>query len=342
MALLQIYADKIGQNVRAVKALVENSGVDIAAVTKVFCGDPVLARIIIDNGVSLLADSRLSNLARLRRLPGRRMLLRAPALREAAQAVALADITLVSHGRIVRALSEAAGACGKSHDVILMLDTGDLREGVVDPQEAFDIALLILGLPNIRLAGLGVNYCCMAHVAPTPENLAPAERLKERIETSCGVALPVVSGGNSSSLSLLLEGELPGYVNQLRIGEAIALGRETVHGRDIPGGYRDCFTLSAEIIELREKPVPKEKPESGGLEWRLRALCSLGRQDVHPGDIVPVDKRIKIAGASSDHLALDMQSCRGAYALGDNLSFRMNYAGLLSLMASRDIEREYL
>lgn len=334
MATLHIGLAKFAHNVHVVNGLVRERGADLVAVTKVFSGDAVLARILLDNGVDMLADARLSNLEKLKALPGRRMLLRAPTQAEGAQAVALADVTLISHNETAKALSDAAMASGRRHDLIMMIDEGDLREGVICEGEAVSMAVKIAAMPGVRLAGVGVNFCCMKHVAPTREKLEHAQSIRKSIEARTGAALPVFSGGNSSAFKLLLTGRLPGFVNQLRIGEAIALGVETIHGDSVPGAYQDCFTLTVEIIELREKM------ESG--QPRLRALCAIGRQDIHPADIFPMDSRVRILGASSDHLALSLDACRGGYALGDKVAFKMNYAGLLALMSSADVERRYI
>jgi len=352
MAVIRIDTGKLAANVAALKRLADGCGVEIAAVTKAFCGDPVVARIFVDNGVTMLADSRLSNLRRMAEVPGQRMLLRAPTFDEAAEAVKLCDMTLISHVETARALSASAVAQGRPHAVLLMLDTGDLREGVCDADEAVEIATAVADLPGIELRGLGVNYACMCALLPTPCNLAPLAAVSERITSSSGIGLPVLSGGNSSALSLMMRGKLPAFVNHLRIGESFFRGCETAYGEAIADTHRDCVELRAEIIELREKPsAPGGETGANGFGERrrfenrgrrMRAICSVGRRDVSATDLTPLDPRIEVIGASSDHLVLDMEACRNEYAFGDQVAFSLNYAGVLSAMASPDVERRFV
>ena len=61
-------------------------------------------------------------------------LLRAPTPATAADTVRLADVSLNSEVETVRALDAAAAAAGRRHGIVLMIDLGDLREGIM-PRE---------------------------------------------------------------------------------------------------------------------------------------------------------------------------------------------------------------
>ena len=64
-----------------------------------------------------------------------------------------------------------------------------------------------------------------------------------------------ISGGNSSSLPLLLSGRMPAGVNNLRIGEAILQGgRDTFHSEPWRALDRDAFRLTGELLEVKVKP----------------------------------------------------------------------------------------
>ena len=50
----------------------------------------------------------------------------------------------------------AAERQGRRHGVLLMVELGDLREGIL-PQDLSALAQLTLGLPSLRLVGIGSN-----------------------------------------------------------------------------------------------------------------------------------------------------------------------------------------
>lgn len=142
---------------------------------------------------------------------------------------------------------------------------------------------------------------------------------------------------------------MPKRVNHLRLGESIALGRETVNGTIWPGCHHDAFQLSAEVIELKKKPsVPigetgmdafGEKPVFSDRGDILRAILSVGREDVVIDSLVPVDKKISILGASSDHLLVDVTESSQPLKLGDKVNFNLNYGALLAAMTSNYVKK---
>ena len=54
---------------------------------------------------------------------------------------------------------------------------------------------------------------------------------------------------------------------------------------------------------------------------RRRAICALGRQDAPPEGLRPVDPRVEMLGASSDHLILDVEAVDPPPRLGETLAF---------------------
>lgn len=341
--------NKLKHNAQFLKSKCQAHDIDIMAVTKVFCAEPELAKALVEAGVTKLADSRVSNLARLQDLPVEKVLLRLPMISEAAEVVRFADISLNSELATLKALSHAAKEQNKLHQVILMVDLGDLREGVL-PENLMTLAKETVALDHIEVAGLGVNLTCYGGVMPDAANLGQLVELAAELETTCGISLKWISGGNSSSLYLLDRNEMPEAVNLLRLGEAIVLGRETAFGDVIQGTHTDVFTLEAEIIELKEKDsLPKgtigmdafgNHPTFEDKGRMLRAILAIGKQDVNPGAIIPVDNRIEVIGASSDHLLMDFTKASGDYQVGDVVQFNVEYGALLNLWTSQYIHKK--
>lgn len=340
--------NKLKHNAQFLKNKCLEHGIEIMAVTKVFCGQPELAQAMIDAGVTKLADSRVSNLERMKDLTAEKILLRLPMISEAAKVVEFADISLNSELSTLKALSEAAIKQSKKHRVILMVDLGDLREGVL-PENLMSLVKDVLELDGIEIDGLGVNLTCYGGVMPDSTNLNQLVELATAIETTFSIKLKWISGGNSSSLYLLDRNEMPKAINLLRLGEAIVLGRETAFGDVIEGTYTDVFTLEAEIIELKEKDsLPKgtigmdafgNHPTFEDKGRMLRAILAIGKQDVNPSALIPHDERIEVIGASSDHLLMDFTKAVGDYKVGDVVKFNLEYGALLNLWTSHYIHK---
>jgi predicted amino acid racemase len=347
---LTIDLDKIEHNARAIVGLCREHGIDVTGVTKGVCGHPEIARAMLRGGVSSLGDSRLENIHRLKRagIDASCMLLRMPPLSGAANVVASADVSLNSELSVLAALSEVADRLGMVHDVIIMVDLGDLREGVMpDELVAFFTAARLL--PGIRLAGLGTNLACFAGVVPTEDNMNRLVALAHDVETTLGMSLETISGINSSGLELIAAGRMPEQVNHARIGEAILLGRETIHRKPWPGTFQDAFILHAEVLERKTKPSHPigergedafgELPTFEDQGNRVRALLNVGREDTRIRGLAPLDAGITILGGSSGYLVVDVTDASRAIDVGAELSFCLNYGALLAAMTSTYVKK---
>lgn len=349
---VEINLVKLKQNVERVVGLCEGNGISVAGVTKSFSALPEITRIMVEGGCKYLADSRLENLKKLKGFGVPRMMLRLPMLSEADEIVRHAEISLNSEVETIRALDRAAASQGLIHQVILMMDLGDLREGFYDEYELFDALEKIIKLQSVKVIGVGVNLTCFGGVIPDEYNLFRLVTIGKYIHKKYGIEMELISGGNSSSLHLLLDDAMVEGINNLRIGEAFLLGRETAYGEVIPGTTDGVFTLVAEIIELKEKPtVPKgvvgrnafgEIPEFENLGERKVAICAIGKQDVDPSKLTPQDEDILIKGASSDHIVLDLSDSAISYKVGSEIRFDMTYGGILSSMTSPYVHKNFI
>lgn len=323
-------------------------GIEAVPVTKVYSGMPEIAEASLKAGAKMLADSRIENLKKLENINIPKLLLRIPMLSQVEEVIKYADISLNSEYETIKALSEKALDMGKTHKIILMVDLGDLREGVWN-ETAIEFAGSLMDLKGIKLVGIGTNLTCYGAVIPTKKNLELLVSLADRIEKKYDIKLDIISGGNSSSLHLLEKGEMPERINHLRLGESIVLGNETAYGTRIEDTYNDVFTYYAEIIELKEKPsVPVgeigvdafgEKPVFQDRGIRKRAILASGRQDIKFEGIIPRDKDAIILGASSDHLIIDVSDCKEDYKVGDIMAFDMTYGALLAAFTSEYVNK---
>lgn len=344
---INVYLNKLQHNTEVLVKQCQDAGIDVAAVTKVFCGKPEIAETIVKGGVKYLADSRIENLAKMKELPLEKILLRLPMISRAKETVQFADISLNSELETIEALNDAALELGQPHKVILMMDLGDLREGIFDNEELHRALKRIKELQSIKVVGIGTNLTCYGGVIPDDENLGRLLETANLIEAELGYPVEMISGGNSSSIYLLEKQGMPKGINHLRLGESIVLGYETAYGKRIPNTFDDAFQLVAEIIEIKEKPsIPigtigrdafGNVPEFEDKGKQRRAILAVGKQDFGTHSIIPLDTEIEILGGSSDHLIIDLTHCRREYKVGDEVTFNLTYGSLLALMTSEYI-----
>ncbi|MGS0972624.1 MAG: ornithine racemase Orr [Candidatus Izemoplasmataceae bacterium] len=340
---------KYQHNLQYLLDLVHQKNMTLMAVSKVFCADQKIINIMNEEKVDFIADSRIENLESMdTKIP--KVLLRIPMLSEVEKVVKYSNISLNSELETIVLLDKASQELNVKHDVILMIDLGDLREGIFNENEVYKTINAILQLNAINLRGIGTNLTCYGGVIPTEETLKRLVEYKTQIEDRFNITLDIISGGNSSNLTLLLQNQIPEEINNIRLGEAIVLGRETAFGDYLDQMYTDIFTLKAEIVEIKDKPsipigtigmnafgkVPifKDKGEI------RRAIIAIGAQDVDHTELIPYDT-IEAIGSSSDHIILDVTDSINDYKVGDIISFRLTYSSILSLMTSKYVKKVY-
>lgn len=342
---LEIHPERIRANAAAIAKLVHEHGGVLAGVGKVMCAHPDVLRALVAGGADMIADSRIDNLrtARELNLGVPLLLLRIPERSRVAEVVEVADISLNSSLETMRLLSDAAVAAGTVHQVVLMVDLGDLREGVW-PDRALDVAQGAAELPGIELIGLGANLACYGGVFPSPANMDLLVRTRDEIAEATGLTLDLISGGNSSALDMLAAGQMPQAVNHFRMGESIILGRNVIDRSPWPGTRQDTVKLVVEVVELESKPslpVGDRGQNAFGEEGeyvdrgiRRRAIVNLGRQDAVIEGLEPLDPGIIVLGASSDHLILDVEEAQDPVEVGSEIAFWPGYGALLALTTS--------
>ncbi|SHH13668.1 ornithine racemase Orr [Tepidibacter thalassicus] len=348
---LEIDINKLKHNASVLSKKCKEKGIETAVVTKVYCAFPEVVKYLKDSGIKYIADSRIKNLKKLRDINISKILIRIPMITEVEEVVKYADISLNSEFEVIKKLDEKARILNEKHKIALMVDLGDLREGYFKEEELFKVVEKVLKLKNIELIGLGTNLTCYGAVIPSKENLGRLCSLAKEIENKFNIKLSFISGGNSSSLHLLDKGEMPEKVTNLRLGEAIALGRETAFGEVIEGTYQDVFKLVCEIIELKEKPsIPigeigvdafGNKPYYEDRGIRKRAIVGIGKQDINVDGVIPMDTKIDILGASSDHLILDVTDSDKEYKVGDKIEFNLEYGGLMAASTSEYVAKVF-
>ena len=338
---LEIDLEAITHNTRTLVSQLEPLGIGVTGITKASLGSPGVAAAMLRGGASGLGDSRVENLARLRAgVATTTMLIRSPMMSQAAMVVRAADVSLNTEAAVIDSLAAAALSQGTTHAVVVMVELGDLREGV-PVAEVLDLCRHVERTPGVELAGLGTNLACQSGVAPDQLKMDELSQLVEKVESGCDRGLSIVSGGNSANLDWALSTADAGRINDLRLGEAILLGTEPLHRRVLDGLRTDAFTLFAEVIEVKTKPALPwgdtaqaafgTPPARHDGELVRQAIVALGRQDTDP-DGLTAPPGISVLGMSSDHLVLDVGD--HDFSVGDELAFGLGYGALLRATTS--------
>lgn len=355
---LVIDIDKLRSNIEKINIKCGDKGVELAGVIKGCSGLIPCAEQFARAGCRFIASSRLEQLEPLKDngIQTPLMMIRIPMLSEAADVVRITDISLNSETDVLKALDVQAGLQDRRHQVILMVDLGDLREGFWDRNELMEAALLVENhLHNLELAGIGTNLGCYGSIAPTPEKLQELVQCAEMIEANIGRELEFISGGATSSLPRIFEDNMPSRVNLLRVGEGILLAKDLqdLWGYDMSYMHRDVFTLRAEVIEVKDKPTYPvgeimfdsfgNTPEYEDRGIRKRAILGLGKVDyAFPEDLIPRERGISVIGASSDHTILDVEDAERDIKVGDIIEFDMCYSNLVYVSCSDNVEKVYI
>jgi len=196
---LEINLEKIAHNAKKLMELYGSKGISVIGVTKVVCGDPNIAEALVKSGINILADSRIENIRRMRNagVQAQFLLLRTPSLSQAKAVVKYADISLNSELSVIERLSECAIVYDSPHKIILMVELGDLREGLM-PSDLDDTIKHVLALENVELIGLGTNLACFGGIKPDEKKMGELSSIADDVEKKFGLTLEFVSGGNPS------------------------------------------------------------------------------------------------------------------------------------------------
>ncbi len=343
---MEIDLAKVGHNARTLVTRLDDRGIAVTGVTKAGLGSVELGRELLAAGVRGLGDSRIENLEALRGddATARLTLIRTPMLSQVARVVQHADVSLNSDLAVLEGLATAARERGTTHAVVLMVELGDLREGIL-PSDLPDAVRATLRLPGLELVGIGTNLACRSGVVPDAAKMAELSTLATAVEAAFDLHLEVVSGGNSANLTWALGADDIGRVNDLRLGEAILLGREPLYRQPLPDLHLDAFTLVAEVIEAKVKPslpwgtmaeaafgVTEPAVDRGLVP---QAILAIGEQDVDPRGVEAPG--VTIVGASSDHLVVTSDDL---LPVGSEVRFRPNYSALLRAMTSPFVHKD--
>lgn len=353
MAYIQLNKEKLKHNYEHLNQFFTSRNIEWGIVAKLLCGNELFLKELLDLGVKQICDSRISNLQTIKNInPNVETVYIKPVPHGSLEElIEVADVSFNTEIATIRALSEEAQKQNKLHKVVIMIELGELREGVMR-EEFVDFYQEVFDLPNIEVVGIGTNLTCMYGVLPNHDKLIQLSLYSQIVEAKFNRKIPYISGGASVTIPLINHNLLPTSINHFRVGETLFCGTDVYNNEVFEDMSSDVFTLHAEILELNEKPIIPDGEMGQNLmgesldvdenllgEETCRALVDIGLLDVEKEHIWPIDKNMEIVGASSDMIVIDLKDNPKNLHVGDTISFQLNYMGILRIMNSDYVEK---
>lgn len=342
---IEVDLSKIRHNTRCLVERLKPHGIGVTAVTKAVCGNPKIAQAMLDGGAVSLGDARISNVERLRAadIKSPITLIRTPMLSQVDQVVRSCHASYNTEIEVIAGLARAARKAKSVHHIILMVEMGDMRDGIM-PENLEAVARLVVAMPGVTLKGIGANFACLSGITPDASKMAYLSKIAGDIDRANAPNMGIISGGSSANLPWAFGPHSKGRINNLRLGEAILLGLEPVSGDEIGGLFTDAFTLVAEVIETKVKQIPAPFTAPNLTTLRLapddihlvRSIIAIGKQDTDIAGLTP-PAGVTYLGATSDHMVV--QTARSHPRVGNEMRLHMNYSALMRAMCAPDISK---
>ncbi len=346
MAELVIDIEKLRYNINYISKYIASNNLELVGVLKGIHAFPDIIQEFLKGGIAKIGISRFE-IARQAfiHFGVKPMCITLPSIHQTKEVINLFSSSLNSEIETIKALGQTAKERSLTHDIILMVDVGDLREGIM-PENICKIVEEILNIKNsgLKINGIGSNWGCCSGLLPDKDNLMILPSLADDIESRFGIEIETVSVGGSILLEWMKHNELPEKMNQIRIGEAIILGNIPTINRIDKDLYQDVFMIKSELLEVKEKPsFPKGETGFNAFGKKLslknkgirkRAIVNFGAVDTNPAEINSVHDNVDIITFNTDYTVIDVSDCQTKFKAGDSMLFSLNYNSLTHSLMS--------
>ncbi|MCG8551203.1 MAG: alanine racemase [Desulfobacterales bacterium] len=354
MSQLILNLDKLRHNIRFLSRHCREHGLGITGIIKDPCADQIIINQMMALGFENIGISKVpKNPAAKPVFSKRPIYITLPSIHELPDIVRYFGTSFNSEITVIEQLNQTAIAMNCSHSILLMVDTGDLREGVM-PEQVLDTVREIHRIRprNINFAGIGTNLGCCAGTLPDEHNLGIISELADQIEYTLDIEVKTVSVGGSVLLKWLQQKPLPGRINNIRLGESLFLGTIPTINQVHPDLDTRVATFTSDILEIQEKRVMPPQlcgkdalgtlPEFSHQGIRKRAILNFGICDTCPSGLTPIIPGIQIVSVNSNYTLADITDCTHPLKVGDFIDFTMNYQAFLQSLISPFTQIRYL
>ncbi|MCF7906887.1 alanine racemase [Patescibacteria group bacterium] len=355
MSKLIVDTKKIIENIEKIDQILKPKEIEWTLVTKLLSGhQEILEKLLQYPAVKKLhslGDSRLSNLKRIKEINPKlsTLYIKPPSLRDVPKVIKYADISLNTSLSTIKALNQEAQKQNKIHRIIIMLELGELREGVLG-KNLINFYQQTFNLSHIKIIGIGANLGCMYGIQPTRDKMIQLSLYKQLLEAKFNKKIKYISGGSSITLPLVKR-KIPNNINHFRIGESAFVGTNPLTGKKFKNLNISAFKYQANIIEMKKKdsrPQGQISQASVGHTSKIkkeniqtyRAILDFGLLDVDAQELQPAEKNISLVGTTSDMSVYDLghnltKDERLKKKVGNNIKFKPSYMAVAKLLHSR-------
>ena len=133
MAFVTLNSDKLSANFQFLDKLFKERGIEWSVVTKMMCGNKEFLTELLKLDINQICDSRISNIKAIKaiRPDVSAIYIKPPAKKAIPGVVKYADISMNTEISTIKQLSKEAVKQNKQHKIVIMLEMGELREGVL-------------------------------------------------------------------------------------------------------------------------------------------------------------------------------------------------------------------
>jgi predicted amino acid racemase len=359
MATIKIYTNRIIENIKKLNSYLAANGIEWTLITKMLNGNrAILERIIWDESIKnvhSLGDSRMSNLKVIKEINPEMVTLyvKPPPHPLVKNVIKYSDISVNTSLSTIKMLNREAEKQDKIHKIIVMIEMGELREGILR-DKVLHFYDAVFNLSNINMIGIGTNLGCMYGIEPNYDKLIQLCLLEQLIESKFNKSIELVSAGSSITLPLVKKKKVPKGVNHFRIGEAVFLGTSPLNNRKFRDLSENAFEFNAEVLELEKKSrVPDGDLGDGNVghtastdfddsdySESYRAIVDFGTLDVDVNNLKPKYKNgIKFFGTTSDMTVYDLGKSKTDLKVGDQIKFTPDYMAVARLLNTKYIAK---
>ncbi|MCD8910618.1 alanine/ornithine racemase family PLP-dependent enzyme [Staphylococcus gallinarum] len=333
MAQVKINLSKIQYNASVLQSIFTSHNIQFTPVIKCVGGDRRIVETLKDVGITHFADARIDNITKTVDEDISYTMIRTGNQQELEDIVRFTEISVQTELETIRRINDIAAKQQVKHKILLMVDWKDAREGILT-YDIVDYINKIMKMHHVSIAGLAFNFMCFQSIVPTDLDIEMINQFVDSVEMETQMRFRIVSGGNSSLIPQMLYTDL-GKINELRVGETLFRGVETTTNQPIASLYQDAIILETEIVEIK----PRVNISTG--KHYLQAIVDIGSLDTYVAEIKPLHHQIKVLGATSDHVMLDLEN-HDHYQVGDKIQFSLGYKALAHSMYMPNLAKTYI
>lgn len=342
--------DNIQHNIEYLVNLCKQKNLELVGVIKSIGLNPALIDLFQKANIEFLGIDSVQIAKKLHKTSNANFLLVAmPSPHNAHDVVLHCKSSLNSEFETIKALHVAAKKTKIMHEVILMVEIGDLREGIL-PEDLVKMINDILALDSayIKISGIGANLACCSGVLPSLQNLTLLNTLALNVENECNIKIDKVSVGGSVMLDWIENSSLPSKINQLRSGEAIVLGTIPGINKPHPNLKADTFIFTGKVLEIKNKPsMPSGalgtnafgiEPAFKNKGIRKRMILDFGAIHTIAQHLIPTHDNVVLIASNSNYTIYDITDCHHKFNIGDDINFKVTYASMVQSLMSPYVE----